>query len=170
MRSTTANLRPAKPTDRDRLVEINEAAWKAAYRGILDEDFLARLEVSPQRWSDRIASGQVLVSSQRRRVVGYATWGAAEDEGWGEVQAVYVDPDHQRVGHGTRLLEAATVSLSDAGFGFALLWVIDANWPAREFYEKCGWKLAKPFRIEEIGGVQVTLVRYELDLRRFNGR
>ena len=80
MRSTTANLRPAKPTDRDRLVEINEAAWKTAYRGILDEDFLARLEVSPQRWSDRIASGQVLVSSQRRRVVGYATWGVAEDD------------------------------------------------------------------------------------------
>ena len=165
--TVTARLRQAKPADRSRLVAINERTWKDAYRGILDEGFLADIEVSSERWSQRIESGTVIVACEGRRIVGYATRGAAEDDGWGEVKAIYVDPAHQRRGHGSSLLDATASALVEAGFRRALLWVIDSNWPAREFYEKRGWRLAKPFRIEEIGGVQVTLVRYDLDLTRW---
>lgn len=47
---------------------------------------------------------------------------------------LYVDPDAQRDGVGTALLEVAT-STRPQGFG---LWVFESNQPAREFYRRHG--------------------------------
>ena len=55
--------------------------------------------------------------------------------------------------------------LAGAGFEEALLWVLEGNTRARDFYERQGWSKGKPIRLEEIGGRPVTEVRYEKSLR-----
>ena len=51
--------------------------------------------------------------------------------------------------------------LAGAGYERAVLWVLDSNTRARVFYEREGWSLARAIKVEPIGGVDVTHVRYE---------
>ena len=88
--------------------------------------------------------------------------------------AIYVHPSQWGEGHGTELLSAAERALSGMGFERALLWVLEQNHQAREFYERRGWVLGRPIKLEEIGGTQVTEVRYQRvfpgPIRRGEGR
>ena len=82
------------------------------------------------------------------------------EEGLGEVWAIYVDPEAQRRGVGRALMAAATRGLADHGFREAVLWVFEANAPARAFYERLGWApdgAAKPLAI---GGAAPIELRY----------
>ncbi|HSM45638.1 MAG TPA: GNAT family N-acetyltransferase, partial [Acidimicrobiia bacterium] len=80
------------------------------------------------------------------------------------IYSIYVHPDQWGDGHGHDLLQAGEDTLLAKGFESGLLWVLDANQPARRFYERHGWTVGKPIRVEEIGGVQVTEVRYDKSL------
>ncbi len=114
------------------------------------------------RWEERLAGGVTIeVLTIGDEVVGYCDTARADDPGWGEVRAIYVRPNHQGRGCGSALLDAGMRSLSGAGFSKTLLWVFDRNLSARSFYEGKGWSLGRRIRLEDIGGTQVTLVRYE---------
>ena len=113
-------------------------------------------------WEGRLAGGVTIdVLTVGDEVVGYCSTAPADDPGWGEVRAIYVHPRFQGRGYGSALLEAGIRSISGAGFSEALLWVFDRNLSARSFYERKGWSLGRPIRLEDIGGIQVTLVKYE---------
>ena len=57
----------------------------------------------------------------------------------GEVYALYVAPDWWSTGTGRSLMSCAVTALTEAGYGRAVLWVLEANARARRFYEKAGW-------------------------------
>lgn len=139
--------------------------WQEAYRGIFPDEFLSGLDVEARRrwWRGRLEDG-ARVPVIGEPVIGFCFVGDADDEGWGEVYAIYVHPDRWREGVGNRLLEAGSALLREMGHRRALLWVLRDNPRARGFYESQGWRLGKPMRVEEIGGAQVTEVRYETDL------
>ena len=61
--------------------------------------------------------------------------------------------------------EAGIDALWDAGFERAILWVHPANQRARRFYERNGWVADGNERRQDVLGVEVPEVRYEL-LRR----
>jgi len=155
-------IRPARPDDAPALTAVKVASWRKAYGQIFPAEFLDSLAYPSQYW-DRHLDGLV-VAVNDGRVVGYCSHAAADDEGWGEIRAIYVHPRHQGQGHGSRLLASGISGLRERGFGRALLWVIDGNSQARRFYEVRGFAVGSPFRIEDIGGTQVTLVRYERDI------
>ena len=83
----------------------------------------------------------------------------------GEIYAIYIDPPRWRLGLGTELLTGAERTLQAGGFGQAILWVLEGNHRGRSFYEKQGWRPDGALKIEEIGGIQVTELRYRKDLR-----
>lgn len=160
-------MRRAVVADAAALALVHVRTWQTAYQGLFPSEFLGSMQVESRvRWWERFIEGgaEVHVSEADREVIGFCSVGSADDDGWGEVFAIYVHPDHWGEAHGHRLLGAAESSLRDAGFERALLWVLEANVRGRDFYERQGWKRGKPIRIEEIGGVQVTEVRYETDL------
>ncbi len=164
-------IRPATPADAPALSEIQVAAWRDAYRTILPEPFLGGFAVRHDRWEEKVSAGvSVLASVDHGRVVGYCSYSAGEEEGWAELRAIYVHPRFQGRGHGSALMQAAEKAIADDGFIAAVLWVFQSNEAARRFYERRGWELAKPIRIETIGGIQITLVRYEIFPRESGGR
>lgn len=105
--------------------------------------------------------GRVLIGEVDGQVAGFCTVGPSADPGWGEVYSLYLAPEHWGIGLGRDLLAAGEQALSEDGDARAMLWVLDSNERARSFYERQGWEPAKPFRIENIGGNDVTEVRYE---------
>lgn len=133
------SVRPATPEDEPALVRVQLRAWRHSHGEVLGADWLDAVDVAAMReqWAAAITAPpspahRVLVACDGPRVVGFAATAPAEpaDDGV-EVLSLEVDPDHQRGGHGSRLL-AACVDLARAdGAAHVLTWVLDGD-PARE--------------------------------------
>lgn len=146
------------------------ASWQHAYRDIFPEEFLDGLDLERRiEWFESsIDQGSVILVAEgggRRPVIGFCSVGPARTgEEWGEVYAIYVHPDGWGLGHGRRLLRAGEDALVDLGHRQAVLWVLEGNQRARDFYQRQGWTLGKRTALEKIGGVSVTEVSYEKPL------
>lgn len=159
-------VRWAAADDATDLADVHVASWQRAYAGIFPETYLNGLDRAARArwWRRHIEAGARVLVSESEHVVGFCSFGPSGDEEWGEIFAIYVHPDHWDAGHGHRLLEAGESALRQQGHERALLWVLETNERGRRFYERQGWVVAKPIRLEEIGGVQVTELRYEKSL------
>ncbi len=159
-------LRWAVPDDAEELADVHVTTWQTAYEDIFPSQFLDALdrEARSRWWRRFIERGARVHVAEVDRVVGFCHPGPSDDEGWGEIFSIYVRPDHWGEGHGQELLRAGEQTLVAGGHHRALLWVLEANARGRHFYERQGWTAGKPIRVEEIGGVQVTELRYEKDL------
>lgn len=160
-------IRLPRPEDARDLAIVHITSWQHAYEDDFPSDFLQSMDVERRvDWFEsQIERGtDLLVAETGGKPVGFCLFGESGDEGWGEVLSIYVHPENWGEGHGHRLLGATEAELIDRGFDKALLWVLDSNRRARDFYERQGWVLGKPIRLEEIGGRQVTEVRYEREL------
>jgi GNAT superfamily N-acetyltransferase len=167
-------IRPAGPADARPVAEVHVASWRHAYRGLLPDDALDRLSVDDReaRWlgafADPDPTGGALVAEVEGRIVGFASFGPSRDDdapaGTGEVPAIYVEPAALGTGVGRELLGAATRALREAGFGRATLWVLEANEPARRFYEKAGWRWDGTVSQHDFDCANRPVVRYVADL------
>ncbi len=164
-----ATVRPACLDDAAALAGVHVRSWQAAYRGVLEDEFLDGLSVSDREawWMGRLARvpprWAALVVERDGTPVGFATSGTTEDRVepfWGELYALYVEPACWGRGLGRMLLTAAEGRLRADGFSDALLWVIEENEGARRFYEKSGWNADGPTKRMVIGPSGVTAVRY----------
>jgi GNAT superfamily N-acetyltransferase len=159
-------MRPrwAKPGDAEYLAEFLVTSWQMAYEGILAKVFLAGLDrASRAAWWRRFVEGGGRVHVVGRPGVGFCHVGGSDDPDWGEVFAIYVHPDRWGEGLGHDLFLAGEQTLREYGHDRALLWVLEGNDRGIRFYERHGWKAGKPIRLEDIGGVQVTELRYEVE-------
>ncbi|ABL05262.1 GNAT family N-acetyltransferase [Mycobacterium ulcerans] len=98
---------------------------------------------------------------------GLATTGLSRDtelSNFGELRAIYVDPEHVCTGVGRLLMTAARERLWRVGVTAAVLWVLDGNARARRFYERDGWNFDGTRRTEIIGDTPVDQMRYRCSL------
>jgi GNAT superfamily N-acetyltransferase len=85
-------------------------------------------------------------------VIGFAIGNATN----GNIWALFVGPEHERRGHGRRLLDAAVAWLWSQGL--RRLWLTpEPGTRAQQFYERAGWQLTGPADHGEL--------RYELHAR-----
>ncbi|HSK07603.1 MAG TPA: GNAT family N-acetyltransferase [Acidimicrobiia bacterium] len=161
-------IRDAVLADCAELARVHVASWQEAYRGLIDQSVLDSLDVTArtETWDRIIRQGRVrvLVAEVGDQIVGFCTVGSSAEEGWGEVYSIYLSPGHWGRGLGRHLLVTGEKALAESGRERALLWVLDTNRRAREFYQRQGWVLGKPIRIERFGDQDVTEVRYEKSL------
>ncbi len=159
------HVRPADMSDVPRLAEIHVRSWQVAYREILPHEFLAELSVErrEETWTKNL--GQTFVVEHGNGVAGFVRVAPSDDPNLGEVQSIYLDPDYFRRGLGRSLLAAAEERLADMGFQNAILWVFVDNQAARRFYEAMGWRVEPRTALMELGGRQLTEIRYQKTLR-----
>ena len=69
----------------------------------------------------------------------------------GELFALYVEPDFQGRGIGSKLMEKGIEALRFEGYTSALLWVAEENLLARARYESRHWKLNGKFDQSSFG-------------------
>jgi GNAT superfamily N-acetyltransferase len=161
-------VRPARYEDIPALVRLRRRSWREAYRGILPMTEVERATGprSGQRLRRALEGGlrgQRLLVAERpgTGLLGF-TWCGPQPlrtlEHRGEVYELYLDPDAQRRGVGSRLLDAAIWSLIDQSLHPVLVWVLAQN-SARYFYEMRGGVIVAKGTIR-IGDYVTTRVAY----------
>ena len=150
------------------MAAVHVAAWQTAYRGLVPDDVLDRLDAERRAadWTSLLGDDrqQHLLLEDEGQVCGFLSCGPARDGDldslWtGEIYAIYVAPAHWRRGIGRRLCAAAIDMLQSAGSREIALWVFEGHAPARRFYEALGFQPDGARRIET-RGVPLTVVRY----------
>lgn len=171
-------MREARTEDADAIAAIQIAAWRTAYAGIMPSDFLAAQDVADraERWRGRIGAAAepgspTFVISDPRGVRGFVHTGPIRDpdlepDGRAEIYTIYVDPAAWRGGLGTALLRAVGDFWGRRRIAELVLWVFEANRPARAFYERMGWWHDGSTQVDDFGSAQAVEVRYRRRLGR----
>jgi ribosomal protein S18 acetylase RimI-like enzyme len=165
--ATVIEVRPAAAEDALGAARVHVRSWQSAYRGLIDQEYLDSLE--PEVWARRYTFGRrglqpsTLVAVDGSTICGLVTTGLCRDQdlpNFGELLAIYVDPEHVGTGVGRLLMAAARERLRHRGVTSAVLWVLDGNLRARRFYERDGWGFDGARRTETYGNASVHELRY----------
>jgi GNAT superfamily N-acetyltransferase len=157
-------IRIATAADAHAIETIRVRGWQSAYRHVFPAEDLDGLPIDSGRWRVRLETPPpgwaTFVAEADASVVGFASVGPSRDEdGIGELYAIYVDPDAWSTGAGRALIERAEEQLR-AEYDSASLWVLEDNPRARTFYERAGWAADGDRKAEERFGVRAAEVRY----------
>ena len=166
-------LRPAQPGDEMAVAGVHVRSWQVAYRMLLPQQYLDQLRPEDRASHYDFATSDpqkphTIVALESESVLGFATTMAARSEdlsGYGELVALYVDPEHWGRGIGLALVQAARAHLVEAGFLKAMLWVLVGNTRADRFYQKDKWLPDGTRRTDTVWGVQVDELRSIRDLQ-----
>lgn len=144
MTTKTIRIRTASAADAENVAAIHDASWMEAYRGIIPGP---QLEAMVQRrgapwWANAIARGsRIAVLDFDGSPIGYASYGrnrAASLPYRGEIFELYLMPEFQGLGFGSRLFTAARRELVNHGLTSVVVWSLGENERAVRFYERLG--------------------------------
>lgn len=161
-------IRKGSEHDAARIAEIQVETWRAAYRGLVPDDYLATLD--PVRraivWKELLSTpGQTFFVAMRdSRIVGFCDLVPSRDPAAppeiAEIAAIYVEPSAWRTGAGRGLVAAAVELATEHGFQLLTLWVLSSNKRARLFYESLGFSPDGAEKTKERPGFQLHEIRY----------
>ena len=157
-------VRPAKLEDSVTIGKIYCDSWKAAYKGIMPQDYLDALTPDDRTINP---ANYLVLESEEGVVFGLANLGSSRDKErpeWGELRAIYLLPEYWRKGCGTALFQGAEAELGRRGYSRYFLWVLTENVRARRFYEKMGMRLSGREQSFTLGGKELWECRYEKEL------
>jgi ribosomal protein S18 acetylase RimI-like enzyme len=152
---------PAGPADADDLARVHVTAWRETYAGLLPDGYLAAMnaKVHARRWRlqlTRARAGEVVLAAEGAGgLVGYCVGAVSGGPGAApeaEIYTLYLLRSGQRTGLGRRLFEAAARALEAQGATSLWLWVLNANQPARTFYERNGGQAVAERPVRGWGG------------------
>ena len=161
-------IRQSNTSDTSAIARVRVESWRAAYRGIVPDDFLDGMDAA--QWADgyrrflenppdRLVS---FVAEVDRTIVGMAAAGPNRDHDTpysAELFLIYLLPGYWRRGIGLKLVDATARSLIDLGLSSMIVWVLAENWPARRFYEALGGRYFRK-RPTDIAGSPLQEVSY----------
>ena len=113
MNTLTIDIRKAEIKDAAAIADVHQDAWRGAYSGIIPHRALNRMinRRGPDWWANAIRrAASVLVIEIGGKLAGYATIGknrARELSQQGEIYELYLRPEYQGIGLGSRLFSAA---------------------------------------------------------------
>jgi ribosomal protein S18 acetylase RimI-like enzyme len=162
------NLRRAIPDDATALAHVHVDSWRAAYRGLVPDEFLDSLDYCQRslRFRESLAtgSGETYLAEKDGEPFGILTVGACRDADLdrvtaGEIWGIYLAPQHWRKGLGRALFQRAEQMLQARGYTLATLWVLEGNQQARRFYEAMGFETDGASRVLNLGA-PLKAIRY----------
>lgn len=182
--SADVSVRVAWTDDAGAIADLQVRAWRQAYDGLLPSDVLEALDPGQfaAAWQESLtkpkdARNRVLVALERNTVRGFAITSPSDDPDAdpiadGELSELTVDPDHVRLGHGSRLLQACADTLRADRFTRAVTWLNSTDDALRQFLTGAGWAPDGAHRELDLrgdGDVLVKQVRLHTDLREDPG-
>jgi GNAT superfamily N-acetyltransferase len=172
------SVRLAWPAEASSIAELQRRSWAVQWPADLAELMLGSVSLAEMTESWRLAierppqaAFRVLVATDGRRVVGFASTmpsedGDADPSADGAIEVFVVDPAAQHRGHGSRLLNACADTLLADGFSRACCWVNAGDDALQRFLTAAGW--AADGATREIGpedeSVRLNQVRFHTAL------
>lgn len=158
--------------DAERIAEIHVESWKAAYQGIIPQDYLDSLDQEKRRqvWEEMIPKTEefLFVGESEGQINGFAHLKLSRDEdadeSTGEVTSIYFDPTSWRKGLGSRMMNHLIRHARSIPFQQLTLWVLTNNLSARRFYETVGFFSDEEIKLVERPGFIMEEVRYRLEI------
>ena len=144
MNTLTVDIRKAEPRDAVAIATVHLEAWKGAYAGIIPHKELTSMinRRGVDWWANAIRrAAAVLVVEIGGVVAGYATIGRNRARGLpqqGEIYEIYLRPEYQGIGLGTRLFAEARHRLANHGLKGMVVWALEENAGAMAFYAGAG--------------------------------
>jgi ribosomal protein S18 acetylase RimI-like enzyme len=171
-------VRPAAPDDAEGITRIHLVGWQRGYADLMPAAYLERrIAEAPGRIAQRRAhletvegANQTLVAVDGLDVLGFSNFGPDREEpSFGEVYAIYVDPDRYSAGIGRAIMDEAVARLRQRNLAPVRLWVLAGNARGIAFYERYGFRAdggRSSFVVEQPGELPVELpeLRYRLDV------
>lgn len=149
------SIRSARAGDASAIAAVHDAAWREAYYGVIPGKSLESMinRRGPTWWRSAILGGsRILVLEFDGGVVGYASIGRNRVTAIpyaGEIFELYLAPEYQGLGFGTRLFLAARRDLAAKGYLSTIVWALADNERALRFYENMGgvevWRATERF-------------------------
>lgn len=161
--SVSITTRLADINDCAALAHIHVAGWRAAYGGMVDDEYLAGLREDEfatkwQSWLNEGTAPLLAIDEATKTPVGFVSYGKVRTAPPGsspirppytaEIYAIYILPDFWRIGIGTRLLKKSVANLYENKHKSLCLWVVDKNKRAVSFYKKYGGQKCGKQQIE----------------------
>lgn len=146
-------LRRATLADAEAIAAIRIEGWRSTYRGMIPDSYLDDMDMNENvlHWRtilQALPSKEdalcVYVAVSDNEIVGFVSaMKLAEPKlgKEGEINAIYIRPQWQRCGIGKRMMHKAARSLQAMGCQSGVIWVIDGNAQARNFYEELGGEI-----------------------------
>ncbi|WP_405057958.1 GNAT family N-acetyltransferase [Kribbella sp. NBC_01505] len=172
------SVRLALPAEANAIGEVQVAAWRASYAGLLPPDVLADLNPAQfaAQWRAALlapgeARNRVMVALAGRTLVGFAAITVSDDpDADGQHDALIaelaVQPDATRAGHGSRLLNAVVDTVRADGFRRVTVWINSTDDVSRAFYTEAGWAPDTAHRELDLygdGSVRIKQIRLHTD-------
>lgn len=148
MESEPAVLRDAQPGDARAMAELNVAAWRAFFPGLVPQALIDGQEVEPRvrYWEAHLPSAppeRTWVAERAGRVIGLTHIGPSRDPDAAEaaeVYGMYVEPKVVGTGVGRALMAVALEHFRAGPWKEAILWTLPGDHRAARFYRAWGWR------------------------------
>lgn len=138
-------IRYYKKEDIEQIAKIITDDWKKAYKGIIENEYLEKLDYKKKAKSieEKYEKQKSIVYEENNIIQGYCRFGINRDEekNYGEIYALYISYNQRKKGIGKELLKKAMDILKERSYKEILIWCLEENKEARKFYEKMGRKI-----------------------------
>lgn len=163
-------IRRAEASDCETMAEIHRRSWLAAYSGLLPAKMIAKVNAGRSSLWERLLHespprASYFLGELDGKPAGMIVFGSPREENQenaAEIHSLYLLPEYQHRGIGSKLIAFAMRELKKQGFSSVFLWVLAENRPAIACYEKNGFR--PDGRKETIIGKTVTELRYSRSL------
>ena len=157
------SVRAALPKDAPALAELHMRAWEDAYRNILPEEAIRKVNAGRMcQWPEllRDPSQHHFVAQCEDEIAGFIgirPWHDSGEYGAGEIGGLYVAAKYWNRGIGSALLAQGIRELLSRNMRPIRLWVLENNLRARRFYENNRFRYDGTRKEVVIGTRQIEL-------------
>jgi GNAT superfamily N-acetyltransferase len=151
----TVKILPAGLAHLGEIAALAEVVWRAHYPGIISVeqiDYMLKrmydLKVLRAELAQGICYERLLVRGELRAFAAYGPWGGKEEM---KLYKIYIHPESQRQGLGSRLLHHVEEKARERNFKVLLLTVNKGNEKAIAAYRKNGFRVRET-AVVDIGG------------------
>lgn len=170
-------IRPVEVKDAEQYLNTRNIVWRDAYKHIFPNEVFVNMENKTldmiKTFSQFVYNGGdqfTYVAEDEGKIIGFASskiksnYSHFSELGYAELGAIYIHPDYQGLGLGTKFKNMFEKWAKENGASKYVIGVLRDNHKARKVYEKWGGKLDEYTQPFVKMGVEYSEVFYTFDL------